>query len=127
MATATKDWDSYVVEAEDMARCEGFRDLRDRILERAAPQRGETVVDVGAGTGLLTLTVAATVERVWAIDISPPMCEYLRTKAMSAGCDNVTVAVASATSLPLVDASADVVVSHYCFHELDHADSSLAS
>lgn len=118
----TKDWDRYVVEAEDVARREGFRDLRDRILELATPRPTDSALDVGAGTGLLTLALADTVERVWAIDISPPMCEYLRTKAASAGRDNVTAAAASATSLPLVDASVDLVVSNYCFHHLGNAD-----
>jgi ubiquinone/menaquinone biosynthesis C-methylase UbiE len=109
-----------------MARSAGFQDLRDRILDAAEPAAGHTVVDIGAGTGLLTLAVAPSVAHVWAIDSSPAMCEYLTVKAGSAGLENVIVAAASATSLPLVDGVADLVVSNYCMHELDHEDKMLA-
>lgn len=50
------------------------------------------------------------------------MTEYLRVKAASAGATNLHAATAPATSLPLVDGSADVLVSNYCFHHLDDAD-----
>jgi len=80
------------------------------------------VVDVGAGTGLLTLAFAKRVERVWAFDISPAMVEYLRAKAASAGFENVDAIVASALSLPLVEVAAELVVSNYCFHHLSDRD-----
>ena len=121
MTTLTKDWHRHVTDAEEIARGPGFRQLRDRILELGAPQRTDVVVDVGSGTGLLSLELASRVEQVWAIDISASMVEYLRTKAASAGLENVQVAVASAVSLPLVDGFADIVVSNYCFHNFDDA------
>jgi ubiquinone/menaquinone biosynthesis C-methylase UbiE len=117
-----KDWDRHVVHAEEVARSPSFQALRDRIIALADPQKGDVAVDVGAGTGLLTLPLAEHADRVWAIDISRAMCEYLVAKARSAGLENVEVAVTSATSLPIVDASVDIVVSNYCFHHLDNAD-----
>lgn len=117
-----KNWDEHVADAEEVARCDAFQRIRDRIVERAAPAGDDVVVDVGSGTGLLALMFAPRVEKVWAIDISPQMCDYLRAKAESAELDNVAVAVASAVSLPLVDQSADVVVSNYCLHHLRDRD-----
>jgi ubiquinone/menaquinone biosynthesis C-methylase UbiE len=114
-----KNWDAHVVHAEEVARGAGFCGLRDRIAELAAPHPDNAVVDVGAGTGLLTLHLAPVVRRVWAVDIAPSMCDYLRTKAASAGIENVDVVVASAVSLPLIDGCADLVVSNYCLHHLD--------
>jgi ubiquinone/menaquinone biosynthesis C-methylase UbiE len=119
LSARLKDWDQHVVDAEEVARRPGFQALRERILELADLREDDVVVDVGAGTGLLALAAAPDVERVWAIDISPAMLEYLRVKAASGGHDNIEVATASAASLPLVDGTATVVVSNYCLHHLD--------
>lgn len=120
--TTAKNWDAHVPDAELVARSAGFRQLRDRIVELAEPQAGHVVVDVGAGTGLLTLELARRTTRVWAIDSSQAMNEYLRAKAASADLENVEPVLASAVSLPLVDDVADLVVSNYCLHELRHDD-----
>lgn len=117
---AEKNWDRHVVQAELVARTDGFQALRDRILERAQIGAGEIVADIGAGTGLLTLPAAEAADRVWAVDISSQMCSYLATKALSAKLDNVEPVVASAVSLPLVSSSVDVVISNYCLHHLTH-------
>jgi len=123
MLVATpKNWDLHVVHAEEVARGEGFQRLRDEILALAHPEAGDVAVDIGAGTGLLTLPLAERGVRVWAVDISPSMCDYLCAKAASARRDDVEVIVGSAVSLPLVDGCADLVVSNYCFHHLSHAD-----
>jgi ubiquinone/menaquinone biosynthesis C-methylase UbiE len=119
---ATKNWDHHVVHAEEVARAAAFQDLRDRILGLARPTANDVAVDVGAGTGLLTLPLAEIVDAVWAVDISERMCEYLRAKAASAGISNLHTVVMSAVSLPLADGSADLVVSNYCFHHLSDPD-----
>jgi ubiquinone/menaquinone biosynthesis C-methylase UbiE len=118
----SKNWDARVADAELVARSAGFRAVRDRIIELAEPRTGDTIVDVGSGTGLLTLAFAERAARVWAIDSSAAMGDYLRVKASSAGLQNVESVLASAVSLPLVDGIADLVVSNYCMHELPHAD-----
>jgi ubiquinone/menaquinone biosynthesis C-methylase UbiE len=92
--------------------------LRERIVDLASLSGGEVVVDVGSGTGLLSLAVAGQASVVWALDSSRAMGEYLAVKAESAGLANIRPVHASAVSMPLVDEVADVVLSNYCYHEL---------
>jgi arsenite methyltransferase len=83
---------------------------RDRVLDGARIRVGETVADVGAGTGLLTL---GAVERVGpdgtvlAIDISADALEELRSHARA---PNISYLIGSAGLLPLLDVSVDAVV-----------------
>lgn len=121
-----RNWDTRVSSAEQVARSAGFRDMRDRILTAACLEPGESVLDLGCGTGLLALAAAPLADTVWALDSSRAMCDYLEVKARSARLANVEVVHASAVSVPLVDDCVDVVVSNYCLHELTHADKLLA-
>lgn len=118
----SKDWDEHVRETEQLARTPGFRRLRSRILARARPRRSDTVVDIGAGTGLLALGIAPAVREVRAIDVSPAMTGYLRSRATDLGLDNVEPITATAIDLPLPDRSASVIVSNYVYHHLNDAD-----
>jgi len=83
---------------------------RDRVLDGAGLAPGETVADVGAGTGLLTL---GAVERVGAegdviaLDISVDALEELRAHAIA---PNISYLIGSADVLPLRDESLDAVV-----------------
>ncbi|HEU5279672.1 MAG TPA: methyltransferase domain-containing protein [Gaiellaceae bacterium] len=83
---------------------------RDRVLDAAQLAPGATVVDVGAGTGLLTL---GAVERVGpdgdviALDISVDALEELRANTTA---PNISYLVGRADVLPLTDGSADAVL-----------------
>jgi ubiquinone/menaquinone biosynthesis C-methylase UbiE len=122
MALGRKNWDTRVSEAQQLAGGPGFQALRDRIIELAEPKPGTVTVDLGAGTGLLALALAGRVAKVWAVDSSRAMVDYLQVEAESAGLDNVRVVLASATDVPVVACTADLVVSNYCFHEMRHLD-----
>lgn len=85
MSLLSKDWDRHVRQTEQLAATRGFRRLRNRIVARARPARGDAVVDIGACTGLLALGLAPSVREVRAIDISPAMTSYLRTRVDELG------------------------------------------
>ena len=113
-----KDWDAHVEHMEQLAGSPAFLALRDRIIENARLRSEDRVLDIGAGTGLLTLAAAPKVRNVIAVDISRAMCTRLRRNVDCEAIDNVDVLTDTATALPVADGSVDTVISNYCLHHL---------
>ena len=64
-----------------------FRPFTAALIERAAPCRGERVVDVGCGCGELSLALAGQLGaegRILAVDVSRPMLEQARSRQKAA-------------------------------------------
>jgi SAM-dependent methyltransferase len=83
------------------------------VIERAALQPGEHVIDVGCGTGAVTLRAARAVGEgggVVGIDISREMLALARHAAANLGLGNVELREGRAEATPADDASADVVL-----------------
>lgn len=119
-------WDERVEAWEEVAASDAFLAIRDRIIDLAEPAGDDHVVDLGAGTGLLTLALAPRVGELVAVDISERMLERLNNAVSSNGIVNVETSVADLRELPLDDESATLVVSNYAFHHLDDAGKELA-
>lgn len=96
------------------------RELRDAMLRPAKLRQGESVLDVGCGTGTLALLAKRQVGergRVVGTDASPEMIEHARRKAARTGAD-VDFQIAPAQALPFAGASFDVVLSTLMLHHL---------
>lgn len=115
---ATTPWDSRVAAWEELAASPAFMRLAAQVLELASLRDDEVVVDLGAGTGLLSLPAARKAATVYAVDYSEPMLERLAERAGEDGLENVQTVSADIREVPLEDETASVVVSSYAFHHL---------
>jgi ubiquinone/menaquinone biosynthesis C-methylase UbiE len=94
--------------------------FRERVVELAAPQAGERLLDAGCGTGLTALRMAARFPgcAVHGIDISPRMIAAARRNA-DRQVLTVDLRIGDITALPFSDASFDAVITNLMFHHLD--------
>lgn len=88
------------------------------LLEELGLDSGSLVVDLGAGTGQLTLAVAPRCAQVVAVDVSAVMLEHLRAKVGAAGLTNVEVVQAGFLTYGRQGPPADVAYSRYALHHL---------
>jgi len=80
------------------------------VVDAAAIERGDRVVDVGTGTGNAALLAATRGAIVAGIDPSARLVAVARERATAGGLDAAFV-TATAADMPLGDAAADVVMS----------------
>jgi arsenite methyltransferase len=79
------------------------------------PRQGDTVVDIGAGSGMDTFLAARHVEPagdVVAVDMTPAMLELGRQHVALQGLRQVEYVDGLAEALPLPDGVADLVISN---------------
>lgn len=82
-----------------------------RALDEIINVEGLNVIDLGAGTGRLTLMLAARVKSIRAFDSSAEMLRVCRERLLASRLSNWQVNVADHRLLPISDHLADLVVS----------------
>ena len=81
----------------------------------AALKPGETVLDLGSGAGLdgfLAARVVGPTGRVIGVDMTPEMVSKARKNKSSGGYENVDFRIGEIESLPVADATVDVIISN---------------
>lgn len=111
-AAWTHGAEDYDLDAGHGLLTPGVEDAWISVLAAALGEGPKDVLDVGAGTGFLSIPAAKAGHRVTATDITPAMLERGRERAAHAGVD-ITFVEADAMDLPFPDDSFDAVISRH--------------
>ncbi len=100
----------------------------ERTLERTRALLAPTdrVFELGCGTGMTALKLAASVERYTATDVSAEMVVIAQEKVAAAGARRITFSTASHRQLPVTDGAFDAVLAFNVLHLLDGRAQALA-
>jgi len=113
-------WAPYYDLAVNITTLGQARRLRRMTVEQALIKPGDSVLDVGCGTGDVTQLAkirAGKNSQVFGIDPAPEMIAVARNKAVRQGVD-IDLRVGVIEALPFPDASMDVVTSSLMMHHL---------
>ena len=90
-----------------------------RVIETLGLQRGQTVADIGAGTGYFAIRLAKSPEAptVYALDIEPSMIDYVTRRAAAENLKNVTAVLTPAEKANLPE-PVDLVLIVNTYHHI---------
>lgn len=119
-------WAAWLLEqgdADDSALAQA-----ERVLAAAELKPGDTVLDLGAGLGLLSFGARERIGDGWviAIDQSVDALEELLRRAHERNASGIMYLVGDAAALPLPDASIDVAVARSLLVHLDDVPAAVA-
>jgi SAM-dependent methyltransferase len=83
------------------------------LVRFAGVQRGQRVLDVGTGTGVVAVTAAQRGAHVTGLDLTPELLARAKENAAIAGNDDIAWREGDAESLPFRDGEFDVVLSQF--------------
>ena len=94
----------------------------EETLSRFGLTEGDSIADIGCGTGYFTLSAARVVGRqgkVYALDIMPDMLETVRSKAREKDFKNIEFIQTQETDFVLPDAAVPYALACLVIHEVD--------
>lgn len=105
-----------------MASNAGLGSTIEAVVAAACVAPGMTALDMGCGSGQITIPLARVAGEVIAVDISQAMIDLLEENLARQGLGNVSGRVQALEDLRLPAESLDLVVSNYALHHLADDD-----
>lgn len=103
---------------------------RAEVLKACAIKPGESIADVGAGTGFYSRLFAKKTGWdgwVYSVDISPNFLQHIAARATADGIENITTVLGTDVSIRLPPESVDLVFICDTYHHFESPQQSLAS
>ncbi|MBC8507518.1 MAG: methyltransferase domain-containing protein [Anaerolineales bacterium] len=94
-------------------------EILDWIIAGLVLEVGDRVLDVAAGTGLLSRAMAPFVREVVAIDITPEMLAIAQDETAKRGLKNIVIDEGDAANLPYENNEFDMVASRLAIHHFE--------
>ncbi len=114
----------FEIESREIFAC------RKEIVAALRLQAGTRIADVGSGTGLFVQPFSAAVTnsgRVFAMDISPRLIEYVKQRVAKEGLKNVDIVLSKEDSIELPAGSVDMVFTCDTYHHFEYYEEMLRS
>jgi 2-polyprenyl-3-methyl-5-hydroxy-6-metoxy-1,4-benzoquinol methylase len=106
----------------DQEGSQGLIGVVQAVLDRCRTPPGTVAVDLGCGSGQVTLPLAPRCAQVLAIDVNGPGIAMLERKAREASIANIQTMTQPIQGMELDAGSVDLVVTNYALHHLSNAD-----
>ena len=120
------EFDRKAASWDDEQKALRARRVADAIARRVPLSRETTVLEYGAGTGLLALALLGRVGRVTLADSSPGMLEIARRKIVAGGLENASTLLLDLSRDPPPPERFDVVCSLLTLHHVPDTDALLS-
>jgi len=88
-------------------------------LTKLGYQKGDSMADIGCGTGLFTIPAAETGGKVYAVDVSEEMLSDVKKHAETAGFNNITTVKSDEYDFKLIDEAVNFVLICTVLHEVE--------
>jgi 2-polyprenyl-3-methyl-5-hydroxy-6-metoxy-1,4-benzoquinol methylase len=106
----------------DREGAQGLTSIVQAVLDRCRTSPETVAIDLGSGSGQVTLPLAPHCAQVLAIDVNGPAIAMLDRKAHTAGVENIQTMTQPIQGLELDSGSLDLVVTNYALHHLSNGD-----
>jgi len=111
--------DAFLPGYDLLTRLAGMPKVYERLIAEAQLQDGHRVLEVGCGTGNLTVRVANAGRRVEVVGLDPDPKALARAQRKAAGLTGIRFEHGFGEEMPYADGSFDRVLSSMMFHHLD--------